>query len=40
MQQALYRRLAVGVMVIPFLLKDNQIVTYAENGGAGIAFSL
>jgi len=38
MQQALYRRLAlaVGAIGIAFLLKDNQIVTHAQNGGAGI----
>jgi hypothetical protein len=36
MQQALYRRLAVAIMGIPFLLNGYQIVTHAQNGGAGI----
>jgi len=35
MQQGLYRRLAVGVMAIAFLLNDYQIITHAQNDGAG-----
>jgi len=44
MQQALYRRLAVGVMgiaflFIAFLLKYYQTVPIYKNGGAGIGIT-